>query len=91
LNIKSPLPHGCGFKKLTKLVQFTLFFVSPKNFQAFYFQVVKIHEKKKNCPLVAKEKQIEHFEGILAHLIGRLDFFSHFVEHFLWLRLMERL
>jgi len=54
--------------------------------------VVKIHQKKKNCPLVAKEKQIEPFEeGILAHLIGRLDYFSHFVEHFLWLSLMERL
>jgi len=54
--------------------------------------VVKIHQKKKNCPLVAKEKQIEPFEeGILAHLISKLDFFSHFVEHFLWLKLMERL
>jgi hypothetical protein len=76
---------------LAKLVQFTLLFVSPKNFQAFYFQVVKIHQKKKNCPLVAKEKQIEPFEGILIHVIGRLNFFSHFVEHFLWLKLMERL
>jgi hypothetical protein len=54
--------------------------------------VVKIHQKKQICPLVAKWKQIEPFEErILAHLIGRLDFFSHFVEHFLWLRLMERL
>jgi len=54
--------------------------------------VVKIHQKKFFCPLVAKQKQIEPFEeGILAHLIGRLDYFSHFVEHFLWLRLVERL
>jgi hypothetical protein len=53
--------------------------------------VVKIHQKKKYCPLVVKEKQIEPFEGILVHLIGRIDFFSHFVEHFLWPRLMERL
>jgi hypothetical protein len=43
-NFKTPLPW-LWFQKIGKISPIYTFFVSPKNLQAFYFQVVKIHQK----------------------------------------------